>query len=93
MQLCQCRQHCVPTNGKHLFASNVEYGTREGAKSDYEKAGYQYLRQVVSGLDVNNVSFAVSPPYFENSSPEDKVCKWVNIILRDFTAGCGQYLE
>jgi hypothetical protein len=31
----------------------------------YKKAGDQYLGRVVSGLDVNNVSFAVSPPYFE----------------------------
>ena len=32
----------------------------------YEMAGNQYLGSVVNGLDVNDVSFAVSPPYFEN---------------------------
>jgi hypothetical protein len=26
VQLCQRGQYCVPTNGKHLFVSNVEYG-------------------------------------------------------------------
>ncbi len=31
----------------------------------YEKAGDQYLRRVVCGLDVNTVDFAVSPPFFE----------------------------
>jgi len=36
----------------------------------FEKAGDQYLGRVVSGLDVNDVSFAVSPPYFECNGPE-----------------------
>ena len=31
----------------------------------YEKAGDQYLGRVVSGLDVNSVAFAVSPPFFD----------------------------
>ncbi len=31
----------------------------------YEKVGGQYFGQVVSGLDVNSIKFAVSPPYFE----------------------------
>jgi hypothetical protein len=31
----------------------------------YEKAGDQYLGRVVCGLDVNDVTFAVSPPFFE----------------------------
>ena len=52
----------------------------------YEKAGDQYLGRVVSGLDVNNVSCAISPPHFE-SGPEDDVCKKVNILFRDFTVG------
>ncbi len=26
VQLCQRGQYCVPTNGKHLLVSNVEYG-------------------------------------------------------------------
>ncbi len=31
----------------------------------YAKTGDQYLGQVVCGLDVNSVKFAVSPPYFK----------------------------
>jgi hypothetical protein len=31
----------------------------------FEKAGYQYLGQAVSGLDVNSVKFAVLPPFFD----------------------------
>jgi hypothetical protein len=31
----------------------------------FEKPGDQYLGWVVSGLDINDVSFAISPPYFE----------------------------
>ncbi|KAL3771060.1 hypothetical protein ACHAWU_006437 [Discostella pseudostelligera] len=31
----------------------------------YEKAGDQYLGRVVCGLDVNDASFAVSPPFFD----------------------------
>ncbi len=53
----------------------------------YEKAGDQYLGRVVSGLDVNDDSFAISPPYFESSGPKDKIRKQVNILLRDFTVG------
>ena len=54
----------------------------------YEKAGDQYLGRVVSGLDVNDVSFAASPPYFE-SGPEDDVRGNVNDILKAFTVGGG----
>jgi hypothetical protein len=54
----------------------------------YEKAGDQYLEQVVSGLDVNNVSFAVSPPYFK-SGIEDDVSKKINNLLKAFTVGGG----
>jgi len=53
----------------------------------YEKAGDQYLGRVVSGLDVNNVSFAVSPPYFENDGIEDDVTEKINILLKSFTVG------
>jgi hypothetical protein len=31
----------------------------------FEKAGDQYLGRVVRGLDVNDVKFAVLPPYFD----------------------------
>jgi len=55
----------------------------------YEKAREQYLGRVVSGLGVNDVSFAISPPYFESSCPEDDVSEKVNILLRDFTVGGG----
>jgi hypothetical protein len=41
---------------------------------------------VVSGLDVNDVSFAISPPYFE-SSPDDDVKENVLGMLREFTVG------
>ncbi len=30
----------------------------------YKKAGDQYLGRVVCGLDVNNASLAMSPPFF-----------------------------
>ncbi len=33
----------------------------------YEKAGDQYLGRVVSGLDVNSIDFAVSPPFFDTA--------------------------
>jgi hypothetical protein len=54
----------------------------------YEKAGDQYLGRVVSGLDVNDVSFAVSPPYFE-SGIEDDVSEKINTLLKAFTVGGG----
>jgi len=37
----------------------------------YEKAGDQYLGQVVCGLEVNDVLFAVLPPFFDFEE-EDK---------------------
>ena len=52
----------------------------------YEKAGDQYLGRVVSGLDVNDVSFAISPPYFESGLVDD-VYENVHCLLRDFTVG------
>ena len=49
-----------------------------------EKAGDQYLGQVVSGLDVNDVSFAVLPPYFEcDGDMKEKILT----LLKDFTVG------
>ena len=39
----------------------------------YEKAGDQYLGRVVSGLDVNGVSFGVSPTYFKNDGNNNDV--------------------
>ena len=42
----------------------------------YEKVGDQYLGRVVCGLDVNNVSFAVSPPFFDAKSKTlEKICR------------------
>ena len=50
----------------------------------YEKAGDQYLGRVVSGLDVNGVFFAVSPPYFENDGNNDDVREKVYQLLKDY---------
>ncbi len=56
----------------------------------YEKAGDQYLGWVASGLDVDNVSFAISPPYFE-SGLDDDVKENVLGLLREFVLGGEQY--
>ena len=58
----------------------------------YEKAGDQYLGRVVSGLDVNSVKFAVSPPFFEfdvtcgaeAAGPDDGTWKNIYTLLRDY---------
>ena len=50
----------------------------------FEKAGDQYLGRVVCGLDVNDVSFAVSPPYFEC---DGDVKAKILTLLKDFTVG------
>ncbi len=55
----------------------------------YKKARDQYLGRVVSGLDVNDVSFAVSPPCFK-SGIEDDVSEKINNLLKAFTVGGGQ---
>ncbi len=53
----------------------------------YEKAGDQYLGRVVSGLDVNDVSFAISPPYFECGDNEYDVREEILTLLKEFTVG------
>ena len=60
--------------------------------STVQKAGDQYLGQVVSGLDVNDVSFAVSPPYFESGIEDDVLAK-INTLLKAFTVGGGQSIR
>lgn len=47
----------------------------------YEKAGDQYLGRVVCGLDVNHVSFAVSPPFFE---AESEALENIHILLKSY---------
>ena len=42
---------------------------------------------MVSGLDVNDVSFAVSPPYFENDGNGDDVREKVFELLKDYMVG------
>ena len=41
---------------------------------------------MVSGLDVNDVSYAISPPYSE-SGPDDDVKENVHVLLREFVVG------
>ena len=57
----------------------------------FEKAGNQYLRRVVSGLDVNDVKFAVSPPFFDFvvTRPADGTDESVYSLLRDYMV-CGK---
>ncbi len=38
----------------------------------YEKAGDQYLGKVVCGLEVNDVPFAVSPPFFDFKEGDER---------------------
>ena len=53
----------------------------------FEKAGNQYLGRVVSGLVVNNMKFAVSPPFFDFdvTRPADGTDESVYSLLRDYT--------
>jgi hypothetical protein len=65
----------------------------------YEKAGDQYLGQVVCGLDVNSVKFAVLPPYLEfdctgqgdtrQEGVDDRTSARVYSLLRDYMV-CGK---
>ena len=60
----------------------------------FEKAGDQYLGRVVCGLDVNDVKFAVSPPYFDfddDRPAEDGTDERVFSLLRDYMVG-GDYV-
>ncbi len=53
----------------------------------FKKAGDQYLGRVVSGLDVNDVSFAISPPYFECGDIEGDIREKIFILLKEFMVG------
>ncbi len=51
-----------------------------------KERGDQYLGRVVSGLDVNDVSFATSPPYFEDNK-DGIVRENVLTLLQNFVIG------
>jgi hypothetical protein len=53
----------------------------------FKKAGDQYLGWVVSGLDINNVSFAILPPYFECGDNEGDMREKIFTLLKEFTIG------
>ncbi len=53
----------------------------------FEKAGDQYLGRVVSGLDVNSLSFAVSPTYFKLLSDNNENKDEILAVVKDFTVG------
>jgi hypothetical protein len=53
----------------------------------FKKARDQYLGQVVSGLDVNDVSFAILPPYFECGDNEGDIWEKIFTLLKEFTVG------
>ena len=55
----------------------------------YEKAGNQYLGRVVSGLDVNDISFAISPPFFDNADGDER--KNILSLIKDNMVG-GHYM-
>ena len=55
----------------------------------YEKAGDQYLGRVVSGLDVNDISFAISPPFFGNADGDER--ENILSLIKDYMVG-GQYM-
>lgn len=54
----------------------------------YEKAGDQYLGRVVSGLDVNSVAFAVSPPFFD---ADEEMRVQIDTLLKGYLVG-GEHL-
>jgi hypothetical protein len=47
----------------------------------FEKAGDQYLGRVVSGLDINDVSFAILPPHFECGDNEGDMREKIFTLL------------
>ena len=53
----------------------------------FEKAEDQYLGWVVSGLDVNDVSFAILLPYFECGDNEGDIWEKIFTLLKEFTVG------
>jgi hypothetical protein len=49
----------------------------------YEKAGDQYLGRVICGLEVNDVSFAVLPPFFDFKERDERADS-VYPLLKDY---------
>jgi hypothetical protein len=53
----------------------------------FKKARDQYLGRVVSGLDINNVSFAIFLPYFECGDNEGDIWEKIFTLLNEYTVG------
>jgi hypothetical protein len=53
----------------------------------YEKAGDQYLDRVVSGLDINSIAFATSPPFFNTADQGERDQIWS--LVKDYMVGEG----
>ncbi len=53
----------------------------------FEKAWDQYRGRVASGLDVNNVSFAILLPYFECGDNEGDIQEKIFTLLKEFKVG------
>jgi hypothetical protein len=53
----------------------------------FEKARDQYLGRVMSGLGINDVSFAISPPYFECGDNEGDMREEIFTLLKEFMVG------
>ncbi len=51
----------------------------------FEKARDQYLGCIVSGLDVNDVSFAIMLPYFKCDDNKGDMREKIFTLLKEFT--------
>ncbi len=56
----------------------------------YKKVGNLYLGQVVCGLEVNDVSFAVSPPFFDFKEGDERADS-VYPLLKEYMV-CGDHV-
>ncbi len=77
---------CPPLVSVCLWAT-WSMGSGKECCLQFEKAGDHYLGRVVSGLEVNDVSFAISPPYFECGDNEDDVKEKMLNLLKEFMVG------
>jgi hypothetical protein len=66
---------CPPMVSIYLHAM-WSIGSVKERYLQYKKAGDQYLGRVVSGLDVNSIAFATSPPFFDTADQDERDQIW-----------------
>ncbi len=88
--ICHSRENCCSTNCIYPFAM----WSMDGVNKHYlifEKAGYQYLEQVITGMDCKKVTFASTLQFLILQDLQRKI-KLFDQIMLDIMGGRGRII-